>query len=276
MGVTISEERDARLDAALTLYEINKLLIDAVLEHNSSIFDSLAGQTNLLIASGLAPTPLNYWNVHVQKHRHALSQANEANVRARLLPIEWVSMTSKGLRLNDEMYYETDHSDFEDWKVLARAGNSWRLEARIDQDNSSFIYVRFKSDEGFSRSWLRKASGNFNERHQADILLFEDWKKLEKNRAKPTAKSIERHQRRKAITRNAQKEAASAPPLKSKVERIKGMEERRKQAILDARISGENADELHAAQHQVEIDQRTKERKRNVLSLLKRKKDRNE
>jgi hypothetical protein len=38
-------DRDPRLDATLTLREITKLLIDEVLEHNSSIFKDLAKQS---------------------------------------------------------------------------------------------------------------------------------------------------------------------------------------------------------------------------------------
>lgn len=62
MGTTrgrhfIRGDKDPRLDAALTLNEVTKMLIDAVLEHNSSIFESLAAQTTLLIEFDLKPTP---------------------------------------------------------------------------------------------------------------------------------------------------------------------------------------------------------------------------
>ena len=279
MGTTrgrhyVRGDRDPRLDAALTLTEINKLLIDAVLDHNSSIFENLAGQTSLLIESDLSPIPINYWNIHIKKHRHALSRADEAQIRIRLLPIEWVSMTSKGLRLNDDMYYESNHSEFEDWKVIARTNGSWKLEARIDQDNSSFIYVRLKHDESFYRCYLRQASNNFKEKHQADILLFEDWKKLEKKRSVPTAKSIERHQRRNEIIQHAKNEAASAEPVGSKAEKTKGMKERRKKAILDARIlSDDTLEQLDKNQHKSINDKQKEEKRKNVISILKRKKD---
>lgn len=281
MGTTrgrhyIRGDKDPRMEAVLTLDEVNTLLIDAVLEHNSQVFESLAGQCSLLIEEELAPTPINYWNIHLQKHRHALSTLDEATIRARLLPADWVSMTSKGVRLNDDMYYASDHPNFEDWKVIARSGGSWRLEARIDQDNSSFIYVRFKPDEGFSPCWLRKASKSFDERHHADILFFEDWKKLEKHRAKPTAKSVERHQRRKEITQNAQTESAKAPPLKSKAEKIRGMKERRRQSVLEARVTAEPADDMCHAPEMPELDKLNDERRKNVVSLLKRKKGESE
>lgn len=281
MGTTrgrqyIRGDIDPRLDAALTLKEINKLLIDAVLDHNSHVFSGLAKQSTLLIESELAPTPLNYWKIHTKKHRHALSKADEADIRARLLPVEYVSMTSKGLRLNDLMYYRSDHPEFENWKVIARTGGSWQLESRIDQDNSSYIYVRMKKNEGFTRCTLMKESANFSRRHHADILLYEDWNKLEKQRAKPSASSVERHQRRKDIIKNAREDAKGASPLASKAERTRDMKERRKQAILDARLSGEKLQESTGIISQPnELDEWDKERKKKVVSLLKRKKDRN-
>jgi putative transposase len=177
-------DKDPRMEAALTLREITKLLIDAVLDHNSSIFKELAKQSTLLIESELSPTPLNYWNLHIKAQRHSLSTADEAHIRARLLPTIKVSMTNKGIRLNEQMYYDSDHPDFDAWKVIARNNGSWRLDALVDYDNSSFIYVRLEAEKSFIRCYLMKESANFASRHQADILYFEDWIKLEKSKAK--------------------------------------------------------------------------------------------
>ncbi|MEF1301039.1 transposase, partial [Vibrio owensii] len=135
-------DKDPRLDATFTLREVTKLLIDEVLEHNNSIFKDLAKQSTLLIESELSPTPLNYWNLHIKTQKHGLMRADEAHVRARLLPTTRVTMTGKGIRLNDQMYYDSSHPDFDSWKVIERIHGSWPLDALIDHENSSFIYVR--------------------------------------------------------------------------------------------------------------------------------------
>ncbi|WP_345881392.1 transposase [Shewanella algae] len=275
MGTTrgrhyIRGDRDSRLDASLTLSEVTKLLIDQVLEHNSSIFDGLAGQTSLLVESGLSPTPLNYWNTHLKRHRHALNKADEADIRARLLPVEQVSMTSKGIRLNDDMYYECDRAEFEDWKVIARSNGRWKLEARIDQDNASFIYVRLRPSEGFTRCTLMSRSSSFEERHRADVLYFEDWKKVAKKRSKPTSKSIERHNRRKTITANAKEELKKEPALKAKKEKILGIKERRREAIMEARIVSDDSNYTEPSENQSAVDKLAADRASKVVSLLKR------
>ncbi|HEH9395018.1 TPA: DDE-type integrase/transposase/recombinase [Aeromonas salmonicida] len=275
MGTTrgrhyIRGDRDPRLDATLTLSEVTKLLIDQVLEHNSSIFDGLAGQTLLLVESGLPPTPLNYWNTHLKRHRHALNKADEADIRARLLPVELVSMTSKGIRLNDDMYYECDRAEFEDWKVIARTNGRWKLEARIDQDNASFIYARLHPGEGFTRCTLMTRSSSFEERHRADVLYFEDWKKVSKKLSKPTSKSIERHNRRKTITANAREELKQEPALKTKTEKKRGIKENRREAIMKARISSDNGVHTGSLDYRSSVDRLTDDKVNSVVSLLKK------
>uniref|UniRef100_UPI001E4A4C2B hypothetical protein n=1 Tax=Rheinheimera faecalis TaxID=2901141 RepID=UPI001E4A4C2B len=270
----IRGDRDPRLDATMTLREITKLLIDEVLEHNSSVFKDLAKQSTSLIESGLSPTPLNYWNLHLKAQKHSLSRADEAHVRARLLPTTKVTMTGKGIRLNDQMYYSTDHPDFEAWKVIARNNGSWLLKALIDNDNSSFIYVRLEDESGFTRCNLMKESANFAHRHLADILYFDDWIKLEKNKAKPTAKSIERHQRRNQVIENAKEEAALAPPLSSKSERTKDMKTRRREAILAQRGEDVSSPNLQAdlTTAQDFSSNRLVDKKEKIISILKRRK----
>lgn len=182
MGTTkgrhyIRGDKDPRREACFTLDEVTSLLIAQILEHNDSIKDALIRQSRLLPEYSLSPTPRNYWNIHLKLHRHALRHASEAEIRAKLLPCRWVSMTSRGIRLNDDMYYECHHGEFEALKVVARHSGRIKLEARIDQDNSSFIYVRFNDSEEFTMCTLMAMSSNYNGQHEADIQTVMAWKK---------------------------------------------------------------------------------------------------
>ena len=278
MGTTngrhyIRGDKDPRMDAVLTLKEVTKLLIDAILDHNSSVLETLAGQTTLLIESDTKPNPLNYWNIHLQKHRHSLIKANEADVRARLLPPVSVTMTSKGLRRNNEMYYECDREEFEAWKVIARNSGSWPLEARFDYDNSSIIYVRFNKNEGFTRCQLMKRSFIFNQRHIADVVFFEDWKKIQVKNNNPDKKSLERHNRKKETIKKAKAAAKEAEPLSTKKEKVSGIKQRRNNVIKDARANAECVEPFKEETNSVEITSSHRKDKRNkVISMLKRQK----
>src|SRR5690625_5875108 len=93
-------------------------------------------------------------------------------------------------------------------------------------------------------------SSSFEERHRADVLYYEDWKKVSKKRSKPTSKSIERHNRRKTITANAREELKKEPALKTKAEKTLGIKERRREAIMEARISSDDSNYTEPSENQ--------------------------
>lgn len=278
MGATrginyIRGDRDPRLDAVHTLKEVTQMVIEDVLIQNSKTLDALAGQTTLLIESQLSPTPLNYWYVHLHKHLHALSKADETEIRARLLPVEYVSMTSKGIRLNDDMYYECERVEFEDWKTIARNNGRWKMEARIDSDNASFIFVRLQPAEGFTRCRLMQRSSIFEERHKADVVYFKDWKKLEKGRPQVSARSVDTHSRRQSIVEGAKQEAQGMPKLSRKSDKIKGMKDRRREYVINDRLEDKIEHDCHLTATDNLVSRVSEERKEKVISMLKRKKD---
>ncbi|WMC10658.1 transposase [Oceanimonas pelagia] len=278
MGTTrgtnyIRGDKDPRMDAVFTLKEVTQMIIEDVLVQNSKALDALASQTTLLIESQLSPTPLNYWNVYLNKHLHALSKADEAEIRAKLLPVEYVSMTSKGIRLNDDMYYECDRPEFEDWKTIARNYGRSKMEALIDSDNSSFIFVRLQPLEGFTRCKLMKRSSIFEERHKADVLYFKDWKKLEQGKPQVSTRTVEAHARRKSIVEAAKQEVNELPKLGKKSDKIKGMKDRRREYVSNARVEEKIDHDDYLTSADDSISRISEERKEKVISILKRKKD---
>ena len=278
MGTTrginyIRGNKDPRMDAALTLKEVTQMIIEDVLIQNRKALDTLAAQTTLLIESQIRPTPLNYWNVHLNKHLHSLSKADEAEIRVRLLPVEYVSMTSKGIRLNDDMYYECDRPEFEDWKIIARSYGRSKMEALIDSDNSSFIFVRLQPLEGFTRCKLMKRSSIFEERHKADVLYFKDWKKLEQGKPQVSTRTVEAHARRKSIVEAAKQEVQELPKLSRKSDKIKGMKDRRREYVSNARVEEKIDHDDYLTSADNSVSRVSEERKEKVISILKRKKD---
>lgn len=112
-------------------------------------------------------------------------------------------------------------------------------------------------------------SANFEARHRADVLYFEDWKKVVKKRSTPTGKSIERHNRRKAITVLAQEGLKREPALNSKSEKISNIKERRRDAIMEARLTSDN-DFVELHERESSVDGIAIEKASNVITLLKR------
>ncbi|EAR55891.1 Tn7-like transposition protein B [Photobacterium sp. SKA34] len=149
-GQVVRGSRDPRKDAIYTLKEVTAEIIKAVLEHNRSILDDLAFSSPLLIENDLSPTPLNYWKIHLKKHRHELQSANRDEVIARLLPSAEVSMTRSGIYFNG-MYYSCSEVEELNLASVARSSGRWRLEARIDENTTNYIYVRLDKNREFIR-----------------------------------------------------------------------------------------------------------------------------
>lgn len=264
-------DKDPRQQAMYTLSEITILLIEEVLEHNRSIFDELAISSRLLIENDLSPTPINFWNIHLAKHRHALKKADEVEVRAKLLPATEVSMTRNGI-LFEGMYYSCERIEKEAWASKARDDGRWRLEARVDQDNTSFIYVRLNPNEGFTKCEMLTRTSIFKDLPLADVYYFQDWKKSKDQKQPITMASVAAHQRKKEIERRAKKELGSASPLKSQAEKIAGMRNRRRQEILANKEISQTDTPMDNPDREIEFQKESAKNDR-IIPLLKRNRD---
>ena len=126
-------EIDPRQEAVLTLDEISALLIKDVIKHNNdSEYDDLMTQD--LIKADLRPTPLNYWNFHIENHRHQLKRCSMAEIKAKLLPPVVAKVTKYGIKYG-KIYYSCNLAEDENWYSIARTGKEWKLEARFDENN---------------------------------------------------------------------------------------------------------------------------------------------
>lgn len=265
----IRGDKDPRLDACFTLEEVTVLLIEQILEHNHSTKNVLMKQSLLMVASDLPLTPLNYWNTHLENHRHALRCANESEVRALLLPQITVSMTDRGIRLNKDMFYQWDSPEFSDLKVIARASGRWKLEARVDQDNSEFIYVRMFEGGAFVRCELMQMSAIFGKKHCADIEYVMDWNKRKASLPDITSQSIKRYDIQQEVIRSVEKIKKETKTTQSKMQRLKNIRGHRQEDMNTRRyIVDEDDSHIDSMSSPVSIHRVQKRNKQ--ISLLKR------
>lgn len=229
-GKIVRGHPDPRQVAIYTLKEVTQILLQDVLEHNRQIFDELALSSRLLVENNLAPTPLNYWTTHLAQSKHALKTAPEDEVNARLLPKAEVSMTSQGILFN-EMYYSNDRIRQENLAAVARNHGRIRMEARINQEDTSFIYVKLAEDEYFSRCELLNRSRELEGLTIADVYYLQDWLDDKKSKQPVTASSIDVLESKKQITKNALEQSKKAPKLKTKKERTENVRQRRQDEI---------------------------------------------
>ncbi len=229
-GKIVRGSPDPRQHAIYTLREVTSLLLRDVLEHNKEIFDDLALTSRLLIENDLTPTPINFWNVHLSNHRHALKTAGVDEINARLLPREDVSMTRSGVFFN-AMYYSCQRIRDENLAAIARNHGRYRLEARVNYDDTSYIYVRFNENEGFTRCDILDRSKEWKGMPLSEVYYLQDWLDNKKRKQPVTASSIENLDFKEKTQKSALKSAKQAPKLKTKSERTQNVQQRRSDEV---------------------------------------------
>jgi hypothetical protein len=265
-------DSDPRQESMYTLDEITEMLIWEVLEHNRSMYSELATTNKLFIENDLYPSPINYWNIFLAKNRHSLKTAPETEIRAKLSPSVPASMTRNGIECNG-MYYSCERLVNENWAAIARVDGRWKLEARIDRDNSSFIYVKFNDNEDFTRCEILPRSAMLKDLPLADIYYFQDWQKSKEQQNTITTQSVRAHQRKKEIEKESKALQKLAPKNKRKSEKISDMRSRRKQEILDDKNKKLEQKSLVNSFEDIRSNDTTSLIDKDMLSLLKRKKD---
>jgi len=201
-GQVVRGSRDPRKDAIYTLNEITVEIIKVILEHNRSILDDLAFSSPLLIENNLSPTPLNYWKIHIAKHKHELQSANRNEVISRILPPAEVSMTRSGIYFNG-MYYSCSEIEELNLASVARTSGRWKLEARIDENTTNYIYIRLDKNKEFIRCDLLPRSRMLRNKSMFDAIFIQDWLDTKKELTPISTNSIDDHKHRKEVARQA-------------------------------------------------------------------------
>ena len=227
-GKVVRGDRNPKKDATYTLKEFTTLLIEAVLELNRSIYKSLATTSPLLIEKNVSPTPLNFWKVHVAEHKHALKLADSSDVISRLYPPAKASMTRDGIEYNG-MYYSCERVIRDGLASEARTNGRWQLDARINENTTNYIYVRFDKNEDFTKCNLLPKSDMLKDRPMQESEFVMDWID-ENNEKRPiSVESIDSKETRANIEKKA-KSRAKKDEL-SATEKMKDTREHRRTEI---------------------------------------------
>ncbi|MFK3866322.1 transposase [Pseudoalteromonas rhizosphaerae] len=227
-GKVVRGDRNPKKDATYTLKEFTSLLIEAVLELNRSIYKSLATTSPLLIEKNVSPTPLNFWKVHVAEHKHALKLANSSDVISRLYPPAKASMTRDGIEYNG-MYYSCERVIRDGLASEARANGRWQLDARINENTTNYIYLRFDKNEDFTKCNLLPKSNMLKDRPMQESEFVMDWIDESNEKSPITVESIDSKETRANIEKKA-KTRVKKDEL-SVTEKMKNTREHRKAEI---------------------------------------------
>jgi hypothetical protein len=169
-GKIVKGEPSPTSRACLTLQEVTKTIILAILEHNESTFKELAYINPLLIEHDLSMSPLESWLISLKKSRFSAHSVMEDEVISRLLPPEEVSITPGGLQYNN-LFYECDEKLASKSRVFGQS----RREARIDDNCVDYIYVRLEKNKPFTKHHLLEKRNIFKGMPHLESDVLADW-----------------------------------------------------------------------------------------------------
>lgn len=227
-GKVVRGDKDPRKDAIYTLKDFTKLLINAVLELNRSKYDRLAESSPLLIKHNLTPNPINFWKINVLNHKHSLQIANESEVISRMYPPAKSTMTERGIEFNG-LYYSCERVIKDNLAAIARTNGSWKLDARINENTTNYMYVRFNKNDDFVKCNLLPRSNMFESKPMYEVEVFQDWREQKDAETPITVESIDSSTMRKEKEKSAKATTPEKPAPFS--QRVKNIRENRKNEI---------------------------------------------
>ncbi len=230
-GKIVRGEPNPAKESIYTLEDLTTLLIDEVLTLNGTPYDRLAYTDPLLFKNNLSPTPINCWNAHLDSNQHSLRSATASEVISRLYPTAQVFMTKSGIEFNG-MFYSCERVVKEQLAAKARSNGRWKLTARVNENTTNYIYVRFDEREEFIRCDLLPKSKMLKDSplYESDVII--DWIKEKKEMTPISGQSLESHKRRKKIEANAKRRAREQRKL-SKSARLKNIKLNRANEIKE-------------------------------------------
>lgn len=223
-GKIVRGEPDPTSRACLTLTEVTKALILAVLEHNQSIFEELAYINPLLIEHDLKMSPLNSWNISLKSGRFSARKISTDEVISRLLPPENVSITPGGLKYNN-LYYDCDQQLASSARVFGHS----TCEARIDENSADYIYVRLDKNSGFTKHFLLEKRSIFNGLPHMEADVLADWVDFQKELSPVTMSSFAVDEHLETLNKTGLLRLEELKPHKNK--RTKNIRQSRKEEL---------------------------------------------
>lgn len=198
-------EKDHRLDAVLTLREFYALLIQYVLNYNSSNYLSHYRKDEFQIADEVELYPQDLWNWGIENRSGHLRTIARETVRLNLLPRKEVSITEHGIHFEKEIYYTCDLAREEGWFEHARQRKSWKIEVAYDPRDLTNIYLPLNNGREMQVCRLTPAAKVFQLRDwysAADYFESKTERKLE-NQHRELQSEAEFHAKQQQIISNA-------------------------------------------------------------------------
>ena len=163
---------DYRLDAVLTLNEFRKLLILYVRDYNMNHYMKWYRKSEFMIADHVERYPLDIWHWGISNCSGHLRTMPHDIVRLNLLPRKQVSVTSRGIRFERDLYYTCDTAVREGWFIRARTRGTWKITVCYDPRTMDTIYLPLNGGRHLEACHLTPACHTFGGRDWHETIDY--------------------------------------------------------------------------------------------------------
>ena len=222
-------ERDARLDATLTLREFRILMLRAILQLNSRRIEGYRLQRDM-ITDGVQPRPAALWTWGIINRSGHLRTADPDVIRANMLPGEKATVTGRGIKFRG-LYFSCDRAIKEGWFEQARSKKSWRIDVAYDPRTVDKVFLRTSDGRPTEPCDLLPADQRFRGASWPEVEdFFLSQKEVQENSMSNDLQSRANFQSQvEKIVKNAQAESAADNRGLTKVARLRGVDKNREQ-----------------------------------------------
>lgn len=235
-------DRDYRLDAAMTLAQLRKVLALCFLEHNQTTLIEDYPLDPDMRRDGVRPYPLELWSWGIEHRTGGLRHFPPDMVRRQLLPRAQATMRPRGLYYGKQ-YYTSELIEAENWSGRARQNDTWRVDIAYDPWSSARIWMELEGREDLilcERIPQKSAVGNVP---WAELELEDALDELYRRREQgPRRQTRVRYDVQiEQVRQEAKDHLASAPATESKAQRLGNITaNRREEKIIERRSVGQS------------------------------------
>jgi hypothetical protein len=218
---------DYRLDAKLDTYQLTKILIECVRQHNNFHVLETYERTADMIADGVVPIPIELWNWGITHCSGALRAFPEDKIKLALMPTDAATVTLKGIKYKN-LYYLCERAAKEFWFEKARS-KTWKVGISYDPRNMSTIYVR-NADGTVESCWLSEWQEKYVGKTLDEILYLHEVEKAmqRQNAPKEMASKADLTAAIDSVIAEAEEMARQTVVPQSKSERTKNIRDNRR------------------------------------------------
>lgn len=211
--------KDYGLEAALTLVELEAILVQQIITHNQMLMPSYP-MTLDQIGDEVTPTPINIWNHDIQTRSGVLSTHSADALRLALLPSQMAIINEQGIAANG-CFYMPETVDKTNWFVEGRAKHG-AVKISYDRRRADTIYVHDDAqNNGFFVAKLTPRSSQYAGMSISEVAKAQEQEELLKSGA-PSNRAelrLRRHEFSEPIVSKALVHTKNAKRGKSKTSR---------------------------------------------------------